>query len=101
MKPIFIMVHQVISFVICKTMIVENIDYNLIYDIISEKHYVEYIFEITIEHHIIYGCVDIKDVIVVYYKSNNYYTDEFFIDVDEYQERIRLLRDKKINQILK
>jgi hypothetical protein len=84
-------------------MIVENIDYNLIYDIISEKNYVEYISEITIEDTIEYenGETIQKDVIVIYYQSNNYYTDEFFIDVDEYQERIRLLRDMKINQILK
>jgi|DEB19_MinimDraft_2_1074335.scaffolds.fasta_scaffold01515_7 hypothetical protein len=84
-------------------MIVENIDYNLIYDIISEKNYVEYISEITIEDTIEYenGETIQKDVIVIYYQSNNYHTDEFFIDVDEYQERIRLLRDMKINQILK
>jgi hypothetical protein len=40
-----------------------------------------------------------KDVIVIYYKVNHH-TDEFFIDVSEYQERIILLRDKKISQIL-
>jgi hypothetical protein len=41
-----------------------------------------------------------KDVIVIYYKGINHHTDEFFIDVSEYQERIILLRDKKISQIL-
>jgi AmiR/NasT family two-component response regulator len=86
-------------------MIVENIDYNLIYDIISEKNHVDYIDEITIEDTIEYDsnlCKSIqKDVIVIYYKGINHHIDEFFIDVDEYKERIILLRDKKINQILK
>lgn len=80
-----------------------NIDYNLIYDIISEKNYVDYIDEITIEDTIEYeyGESIRKDVIVIYYKGINHHTDEFFIDVDDYKERIVLLRDKKINQILK
>lgn len=85
-------------------MIVANIDYNLIYDIISENHYIDYIDEITIEDTIEYDTnlrkSIRKDVIVIYYKGINHYTDEFFIDVDEYKERIVLLRDKKINQIL-
>lgn len=84
-------------------MVVDNIDYNLIYDIISEKHHVDYINEITIEDTIEYedGKSIRKDVIVIYYKGINHHTDEFFIDVDEYKERIVLLRDKKINEILK
>lgn len=84
-------------------MVVDNIDYNLIYDIISEKNHVDYINEITIEDTIEYedGKSIRKDVIVIYYKGINHHTDEFFIDVDEYKERIVLLRDKKINEILK
>lgn len=83
-------------------MVVANIDYNLIYDIISEKNYIDYIDEIIIEDTIEYedGKNIRKDVIVIYYKGIYHHTDEFFIDVDDYKERIVLLRDKKINQIL-
>jgi hypothetical protein len=81
---------------------ISKIDYNLILDIISEDNYIDYIEEITIEDTDVMGNKQIrKDVIVIYYKGINHHTDEFFIDVSEYQERIILLRDKKINQILR
>jgi hypothetical protein len=39
-----------------------------------------------------------KDVIVIYYKGINHHTDEFYRC--QWMERIILLRDKKISQIL-
>ena len=81
---------------------VNDIDYNIIYDIISENNYIDYISEITIEDTIEYenGKNIQKDVIVIYYKGINHFTDEFFIYVEQYQERLILLRDMKIDQIL-
>ena len=84
---------------------ISKLDYNLILDIISEDNYIDYIEEITIEDTFEYDVMGNKqirkDVIVIYYKGINHHTDEFFIDVSEYKERIILLRDKKINQILR
>lgn len=71
-------------------MILEDINYDIIYDIITENsNFVDYIDEVYI---------DDKDIII-YYKGD-YSTEEFSLTINEYKDRIILMRDKKINQIL-
>ena len=71
-------------------MILEDINYDIIYDIITENsNFVDYIDEVYI---------DDKDIII-YYKGD-YSTEEFSLTINEYKDRIILMRDRKINQIL-
>jgi hypothetical protein len=67
----------------------EDIKYDIIYDIINESStFVDYIVEIYIVG---------KDIII-YYKGD-YNTYEFLLTIDEYKDRIVLIRDNKINKI--
>jgi len=68
----------------------EDINYDLIYDIITENsNFVDYIDEVYID----------DEDIIIYYKGD-YNTEEFSLTINEYKDRITLMRDKKINQIL-
>jgi len=71
-------------------MSLEDINYDIIYDIVTENsNFVDYIDEIFID----------GEEIIIYYKGD-YNTEEFSLTINEYKDRIILMRDKKINQIL-
>lgn len=69
----------------------EDINYDIINDIIYENsNFIDYIDEIFIDN----------EDIIIYYKGN-YNTEEFSLTIDEYYDKVRDNRDKKINQLLK
>jgi len=71
-------------------MILEDINYDIIYDIITENsNFVDYIDEVYID----------DEDIIIYYKGD-YNSEEFSLTINEYKDRIILMRDKKINEIL-
>jgi hypothetical protein len=71
-------------------MILEDINYDIIYDIITENsNFVDYIDEIFID----------GEEIIIYYKGD-YNTEEFSLTINEYKDKVILMRDRKINQIL-
>jgi hypothetical protein len=71
-------------------MILEDINYDIIYDIITENsNFVDYIDEIFID----------DEDIIIYYKGD-YNTEEFSLTINEYKDKVILMRDRKINQIL-
>jgi hypothetical protein len=75
---------------IISKMILEDINYDIIYDIINENsNFVDYIDEIFID----------GEEIIIYYKGD-YSTEEFFLTINEYKDKVILMRDRKINQIL-
>ena len=75
---------------IISKMILEDINYDIIYDIITENsNFVDYIDEVYID----------DEDIIIYYKGD-YNTEEFSLTINEYKDKVILMRDKKINQIL-
>jgi len=68
----------------------EDINYDIIYDIITENsNFVDYIDEVYID----------DEDIIIYYKGD-YNTEEFSLTINEYKDKVILMRDIKINQIL-
>ena len=71
----------------------EDINYDIIYETINENPHersnIDYIDEIFID----------DEEIVIYYKGD-YNTEEFSLTINEYKDKVILMRDKKINQIL-
>ena len=68
----------------------EDINYDIIYDVINENSkFIDYIDEIYID----------DEEIIIYYKGD-YNTEEFSLTINEYKDKVILMRDKKINQIL-
>jgi hypothetical protein len=75
---------------IISKMILEDINYDIIYDIITQNsNFVDYIDEVYID----------DEDIIIYYKGD-YNTEEFSLTINEYKDKVILMRDKKINQIL-
>jgi hypothetical protein len=71
-------------------MILEDINYDIIYDIITENsNFVDYIDEVYID----------EEDIIIYYKGD-YSTEELSLTINEYKDKVILMRDRKINQIL-
>lgn len=71
-------------------MILEDINYDIIYDVITgNSNFVDYIDEVYID----------DEDIIIYYKGD-YNTEEFSLTINEYKDKVILMRDNKLNQIL-
>lgn len=71
-------------------MILEDINYDIIYDIINENSkFIDYIDEIFID----------DEDIIIYYKGD-YNTEEFSLTINEYKDKIAEMRDSIIDKIL-